>query len=96
MTALSAWSANCHSCRTESDRAAFGPTTSTKARARGDRVLNLLVKRQPARHRNAVKPNLETAGCEIPVQPDDRVIFVVYEEIADGLIYVFTAYDTQE
>ena len=28
--------------------------------------------------------------------PDDRVIFVVYEEIADGLIYVFTAYDTQE
>ena len=28
--------------------------------------------------------------------PDDRVIFVVYEEIADGLIYVFTAYETQE
>ena len=28
--------------------------------------------------------------------PDDRVIFVVYEAIADGLIYVFTAYETQE
>ena len=28
--------------------------------------------------------------------PDGRVIFVVYEEIADGLIYVFTAYETQE
>jgi uncharacterized DUF497 family protein len=28
--------------------------------------------------------------------PDDRVIFVVYEEIADGLIYVFTAYEIEE
>jgi hypothetical protein len=28
--------------------------------------------------------------------PDDRVTFVVYEEIADGLIYVFTAYEIQE
>ena len=32
-----------------------------------------LVKRQPARrHRNAVKPNLETVGCEIPVQPGNE------------------------
>jgi hypothetical protein len=36
-------------------------------------VLNFLVKRQPARrHRNAVKPNLETAGREIPVQPGNE------------------------
>jgi uncharacterized DUF497 family protein len=28
--------------------------------------------------------------------PDDRVVFVVYEEIDDGLIYVFTAYETGE
>lgn len=28
--------------------------------------------------------------------PDDRVIFVVYEEIARGLIYVFTAYETED
>ena len=28
--------------------------------------------------------------------PDDRGIFVVYEEIADGLIYVYTAYETPE
>jgi uncharacterized DUF497 family protein len=27
--------------------------------------------------------------------PDDRVIFVVYEEIDEGLIYVFTAYETE-
>jgi hypothetical protein len=47
---------------------ALGPTTSA-THLRGDRVLNSLVKRQPARrHRNAVKPNLETAGREILVQ----------------------------
>ncbi|MEX0701026.1 MAG: hypothetical protein WD069_02920 [Planctomycetales bacterium] len=28
--------------------------------------------------------------------PDDRVIFVVFEEIADALIYVFTAYATED
>jgi len=28
--------------------------------------------------------------------PDDRVIFVVYEEIAPGVIYVYTAYEIQE
>jgi hypothetical protein len=28
--------------------------------------------------------------------PDDRVVFVVYEEIDDGLIYVFTAYEIEE
>jgi hypothetical protein len=28
--------------------------------------------------------------------PDDRVIFVVYEEIARGLIYVYTAYPPEE
>jgi hypothetical protein len=28
--------------------------------------------------------------------PDDRVICVVYEEISAGLIYVFTAYETEE
>jgi uncharacterized DUF497 family protein len=27
--------------------------------------------------------------------PDDRVLFVVYEEIEEGLIYVFTAYETE-
>jgi len=32
----------------------------------------------------------------IGLTPDDRVISVVYEEIADGLIYVFTAYETEE
>ena len=26
---------------------------------------------------------------------DDRVLFVVYEEIEHGLIYVFTAYETE-
>jgi len=28
--------------------------------------------------------------------PDDRVIFVVYEEVAEGLIYVFTSFECQE
>jgi uncharacterized DUF497 family protein len=28
--------------------------------------------------------------------PDDRVIFVVYDEIDAGLVYVFTAYEIQE
>ncbi len=28
--------------------------------------------------------------------PDDRVIFVVYEEIADDLIYVYTVYEPEE
>jgi hypothetical protein len=28
--------------------------------------------------------------------PDDRVIFVVYEEIAPGLIYVYTAYEPED
>ncbi len=27
--------------------------------------------------------------------PDDRVVFVVYEEIDEGLIYVFTAYEVE-
>ncbi len=27
--------------------------------------------------------------------PDDRIIFVVYEEIDDDLIYVFTAYESE-
>lgn len=27
--------------------------------------------------------------------PDDRVLFVVYEEIDDGLIYVYTAYEVE-
>ena len=41
----------------------FWPDDQHQPLARGDRVLNFLVKRQPARrHRNAVKPNLETAG----------------------------------
>ena len=41
----------------------------SKRLACGDRVLNSLVKRQPARRQcNAVKPNLGTAGRMIPVQ----------------------------
>ena len=27
--------------------------------------------------------------------PDDRVLFVVYEEIDEGMIYVFTAYECE-
>jgi uncharacterized DUF497 family protein len=27
--------------------------------------------------------------------PDDRVVFVVYEEIEEGLIYVFTAFECE-
>lgn len=27
---------------------------------------------------------------------DDRVLFVVFEEVAAGLIYVFTAYETEQ
>jgi uncharacterized DUF497 family protein len=28
--------------------------------------------------------------------PDDRVIFVVFEELAHGLIYVYTAYEPED
>jgi uncharacterized DUF497 family protein len=28
--------------------------------------------------------------------PDDHLVFVVYEEIDDGLIYVYTAFETEE
>ena len=76
MTALSAWSANCVRRRSPDPVAAvirhrrFWPNDQHQPLARGDRVLNFLMKRQPARrHRHAVKPNFETAGREILVQP---------------------------
>ncbi len=51
----------------------FWPDDQHQPLARGDRVLYFLVKRQPARrHRDAVKPNLETVGREIPVQPGNE------------------------
>jgi hypothetical protein len=49
------------------------PDNQNQPLVRGHRVLNLLVKGQPARwHRDAVKPNLETTSSEIPVQPGDE------------------------
>jgi len=54
----------------------FWPDDQHLPLARGDRVLNFLVKRQPARrHRNPVKPNLETAGREITVRPGNRTLW---------------------
>jgi hypothetical protein len=51
----------------------FWPDDQHQPLARGDRVLNFLVKRQPARrHRQAVKRNLETVGREIAVQPGNE------------------------
>ena len=48
----------------------FWPDNQHQPLACGDRVLNFLMKRQPARgHRHAVKPNLESAGREASVQP---------------------------